>query len=71
MVTNAQLAKDCRKYADDAGTIHVDTADLAMFAELQNMKGSGEAAAEIRARSAEENQLRAAWLFIAGRAHPR
>jgi thioredoxin-like negative regulator of GroEL len=65
MLTNAQLAKDCRTFADDAGRNHASIADLAMFAELQNMKGSEDAAELIRSRSTGENRLRAAWLILA------
>lgn len=59
------LPKDCRKFADDASTAHASMADLAMFAELQNIQGSDEAAENIRVRSAGANRLCAAWLVLA------
>ena len=65
MTANAEHAADCRRYAADAASQHASYADLGMFAELQNMPGSDEAAAKIQAMSDEGNRLRAAWLILA------
>lgn len=65
MTTNAEHAAACHQFAADAASQRSSYGDLAMFAELQNMPGSDEAAAKIQARSDEGNRLQAAWLILA------